>query len=207
MKLNFICLFFITLIVTTFSLGCLAEKQYGSLEYSVSIETDRDTLLYVPLMLDLPNQTVSDLINLIKVENDKQKLNVSYNVIDATYGKALSIRTSKSVTLKATLPYKEYLQSNQPILIDPANMHFDFSMKKNSSYYEGRGIESYHWIYFESSDGNATQRVKVKLDQKITTSGGVEYWTTYEDNTTNYGYSTLRPGWQFIRIESGVAVY
>lgn len=191
----------------TLSFGCLAETQYGSLEYSVSLETDKDTLLYIPLMLDLPTQTISDLINLIKVENNEQKLNVSYNVIDAKYGKALSIRTSKSVTLKAKLPYKEYLKSNQPILIDPANTHFDLSMKKNSSYYEGRGIESYHLIYFEPSNSNTTQQVKVKLDQKITTSSGVEYWTTYEGNTTNYGYSTLNHGWQFIRMESGVAVY
>ena len=81
------------------------------------------------------------------------------------------------------------------------------SMKKNSTYYEGRGIESYHWIYIEPISSNLTQHVRVELNQKIKTSGGVEYWQTYKDDTLNYGYSNYNSGWDLIRIESGVAVY
>ena len=184
----------------------MKEREYGVLEYSVSIKTDQSIVLYVPLMLDLPNQTVSNLIDLIKVENNEDQ-NISYDVVETSYGMALSIKTSKDVILKATMPYEEFFKKNHPILIDPDNLHFDMSMKKNSTYFEGRGIESSHWIYIEPISSNLTQHVMVELKQKITTSGGVEYWKSYKDDTLNYGYSNYNSGWDLIRIESGVAVY
>jgi len=207
LKTNYTILIFIIFTLIIISQGCLKTDQHGSLEYSVSVETDREIILYVPLTQDKQNQPVLDIINHIKVGNGNDNSNISYEVVDTKYGKALRIKTMGNTTLQSSWPYRKYLQNNPQILIDPDNMHFDMSMKKNSTFYEDRGTESYHWIFFETKNNNTTQYVKVKLDQKITTSGGVEYWTTYENDKLNYGYSTLKPGWQLIRIESGVAVY
>ena len=85
----------------------MKEREYGVLEYSVSIKTDQSIVLYVPLMLDLPKQTVSNLIDLIKVENNEDQ-NISYDVVETSYGMALSIKTSKDVILKATMPYEDF---------------------------------------------------------------------------------------------------
>lgn len=50
------------------SSGCLNEPEpHANIQFKISIWTDENATLYLPLPLDLPNYTVSDLVSLIEV--------------------------------------------------------------------------------------------------------------------------------------------
>lgn len=203
-----ISLIFLLIFVITFS-DCLTSESYVSIKYSVSIITEGNATVYVPVLLDLPEKNTSDMVSLFKLKTEPgSKINVSFKVVDTNFGASLRIKTNGNVTLEA-IAGGEYLKTHPEIPTHPfthgdfSPMFFDFSMRINTTYPENRAPESYYWAYFEP---NNQSEIKVKISQQ-TSYKGVESWDSLAGNSTYPGYFTLRHGWQTFRMEHGIGFY
>lgn len=156
MKSQKIKLILFILLIIIISSGCLKEPQpYGDIEYRVSIWTDENATLYLPLPLDLPNYTVSDLVSLIEVSEKSGDTQVSYDVADTIYGKALRVNTTGNVILSAKAGY-EYLETHPDVPVHPfipeqeEPMFFDLSMQVNQT----DKLNYERWIYLGAPDNS-----------------------------------------------------
>lgn len=200
---------FIILLIGSGISGCIeASEPYSPIKYSITIETNDQTTVYLPVLLDLPNNTVADLVDSLKVKmKEFPDVEVSYDVIDTIHGKALMINTSGNVTLKAVNNFK-YYDDHPEMPISPfiseyedEPKFFDFSMKKN----ETNPYVSFHYAYFESSNDH---QIKVKIVYEASTKVGGEYCTSLPDGTDERHYFfTMEPGWQVIGFEREVGYF
>lgn len=208
MNLTIYLIVTLLIFVITFS-GCLTSESYVSIKYSVSIITEDNATVYVPILLDLPDKNTSDMVSLFKLKTEPgSKINVSFKVVDTNFGASLRINTNGNVTLEA-IAGGEYLRTHPKIPTHPfthgdfSPMFFDFSMRINTTYPENRAPESYHWAYLEP---NNQSEVKIKISQQ-TSYKGIESWDSLEDNSTYPGYFTLKPGWQTINFDHVIGVH
>ena len=68
MKTTLIIYLLLLLISSSIS-GCIETSEpYSPIKYSITIETNDQTTVYLPVLLDLPNNTVADLVDSLKVE-------------------------------------------------------------------------------------------------------------------------------------------
>lgn len=180
-------------------------EPYGDIEYKVAIETDGNATLYLPLPLDLPNGTVSDLVSTLEVSEKSADTQVSYNVINTTYGKALCVVTTGNVVLSAHAGY-EYFETHPDVPVHPfipgqeEPMFFDLSLQKKPT----NKLNYERWAYL-GTDNNSS--IDIKVFERIITSYkyfGTESWKSLEDNSSYYGYFTLKPGWQIIEFDHGI---
>lgn len=191
------------------SLGCLESKPYANIQYIIIIETDQDVTTYLPIPLDLPNSTVSDLVPLIKIaEKENNKVTASYEIIDTEYGPALKIRTNGGVTLKAISDYK-YLQNHPQMPVRSFNLRtneplfFDLSMKTNQS--DPKNFS--RWAYLETPNNKKLNSIKVREILAISVDAGEELWSSLRDDSTISGNFTLKPGWQIINFDHAIGVH
>lgn len=199
---------FIALIVIAFSLGCLGKpKPYADIEYRVSIWTDENATLYLPLPLDLPNYTVSDIVSMLKVKEKSPDTQVSYYITDTIYGKALRIHTNGNVVLHSKAGY-EYLETHPDVPVHPfipgqnEPMFFDLSLQVNQT----DMLNYERWAYLEKENGKFAE-VKFFEYLDITTDPGVEGWLSLEENSPYYGNFTLKPGWQIIKFRHTIGYH
>lgn len=194
--------------IISISLGCLGKpKPYVDIEYRVSIWTNESTTMYLPLPLDLPNYTVSDLVSMLKVSEKSPDAQVSYDVIDTVYGKALRVDTSGSVVLQAKAGY-EYLETHPNVPVHPfipgqnEPMFFDLSLQVN----QDDKLNYERWAYLDSkNDPPADVKFFEYLD--VTTDPGVEGWLSLKENSPYYGNFTLKPGWQIIKFRHTIGYH
>ena len=201
-KLLILLSFFI--VIVTF--GCV-QKPYASIEYKISIWTDENATLYLPLPLDLPNYTVSDLVLLLKVSEKSADTQASYDIIDTIYGKALRINTTGNVVLYAKANY-DYLEAHPDVPVHPfipgqnEPMFFDLSLQVNQT----DKLDYKRWAYLEQKD-NLTIDIKVFELLDVTTDPGVEIWLSLKDDSPYYGNFTLKPGWQIIKFDHTIGYH
>lgn len=188
------------------SLGCLESKPYANIQYIIIIETDQDVTTYLPIPLDLPNSTVSDLVPLIKIaEKENYKVTASYEIIDTEYGPALKIRTNGGVTLKAISDYK-YLQNHPQMPVRSFNpkinepLFFDLSMKANQS--DPKNFS--RWAYLETSSNSP---IKVREVLAISVGAGEELWSSLNDDSSKTGNFTLKLGWQIVNFDHVIGIH
>ena len=208
MKTTLIIYLLLLLISSSIS-GCIETSEpYSPIKYSITIETNDQTTVYLPVLLDLPNNTVADLVDSLKVEmKESPDIEVSYDIIDTIHGKALRINTSGNVSLKAVSSFK-YYDSHPEMPITPfiskyedEPKFFDISMKTN----ETNPYVSFHNAYLENSNNH---QIKVKIVYEASTEVGGEYCTSLPDGTDERHYFfTMEPGWQVIGFEREVGYF
>lgn len=194
--------------VVSISSGCLGNpKPYADIEYRISIWANDSATLYLPLPLDLPDYTVSDMVSSIKVSQKSVYTQVSYDVIYTNYGKALRINTTGNVVLQAKAGY-EYLQTHPDVPVHPfipgqnEPMFFDLSLHVNQT----DKLNFERWAYLEKSnysDGN----IEIFEYLDVTTDPGTENWKTLGDDLLYYGNFTLKPGWQMIKFRHTIGYH
>ena len=202
MKNQKIKLILFILLIISISSGCLNEpKPHGDIEYRISIWTDEATTLYLPLPLDLPNYTVSDLVSMIEVSEKSADTQVSYDVIDTVHGKALRINTTGNVILSAKAGY-EYLESHPDVPVHPfipgqnEPMFFDMSLWVNKT----DKLNYERWTYLETTS-NSSINIKVFEFLYVGVDFGVEDWSSLKNDSLYYGNITLKLGWQIMRFD------
>ena len=190
------------------SSGCLNEsKPHANIQFKISIWTDEAATLYLPLPLDLPNYTVSDLVSLIEVSDKPDDTEVSYDVIDTLHGKALRVNTTGNVVLSAKAGY-EYLVTHPDVPVHPfipgsdEPIYFDFSLQVNQT----DKLNFSRWAYLDAAD-NYSANVKVFEWLTISTDPGAEGWKSLKDNSPYYGNFTIKPGWQIIKFDHGIGYH
>jgi len=203
----FVLLMILTLV--SISYGCLdAAKPHANIEYILIINTSENITAYFPVPLDLPNNTISDLVSLIRIdEKESDELVVSHETIKTEYGYALKVTTNGNVTLKATADY-EYLK-NHPLMpvgsfysqIDEP-LFFDMSMKTNGS---NNTLNLSYWAYLENA--NNEKPVKAREILVISVDAGEELWSSLKDDSSRSGSFSLKPGWQIINFTHMVGVH
>ena len=208
MKNQKIKLILFILLIISISSGCLNEpKPHGDIEYRISIWTDEAATLYLPLPLDLPNYTVSDLVSMIEVSEKSADTQVSYDVIDTVHGKALRVNTTGNVILSAKAGY-EYLETHPDVPVHPfipgqeEPMFFDLSMQVNQT----DKLNYERWIYLGAPD-NSDINLKVFQYLDIGVDAGGEGWLSLRENSPYYGNLTLKPGWQIIGFDHTIGYH
>ncbi|MDW7775210.1 MAG: hypothetical protein SCH39_02600 [Methanosarcinales archaeon] len=193
------------IILSTISMGCFSEpKPYGDIEYNVSIWTNETATLYLPLPLDLPDYKVSDLISDIKISKKSANTQVTYAVINTTYGKALRVKTTGDVVLSARVGY-EYLEMHPNMPIHPfvpgqnEPMFMDLSLR----YDKDDKLNYDRWAYLETSNDSGFN-VKVYERLSISADFGVESWRNRRDNSSYKGNLTFKPGWQIMKFNHDI---
>lgn len=197
------------LILVPISYGCLdMPKPHASIEYILIINTSENITAYFPVPLDLPNNTVSDLASLIKIdENENNELVASHEIIKTEYGYALKVTTNGNVTLKATADY-EYLKNHPQIPVGSfysqidEPLFFDLSMKINGS---NNTLNLSYWAYLENANNN--KPVKAREILVISVDAGEELWSSLKDDSSRSGSFTLKPGWQIINFTHMVGIH
>lgn len=188
--------------------GCISSESYSPIKYMITIETNEPTTLYLPVLLDLPDNTVADLVDYLKIEKkESPDIEVSYDVIDTIHGKALRINTSGNVSLMADSGFK-YYNSHSEMPLSPfkaeyenAPKFFNVSMK----IYEINTYTSFHWAYLET---NNTNQVKVRIYNRANTKmGGESYYSLSDGSDERNHFITIKPGWQPIGFQRKVGYY
>ncbi|MDW7775200.1 MAG: hypothetical protein SCH39_02550 [Methanosarcinales archaeon] len=187
------------------SSGCNDKSQsIGGIEYKIKIWTNEDTTLYLPLPLDLPSYTVSDLMSNIEITEKSEETQVSYKVINTSYGYALQINTTGDVVLSAKAS-KEYFKTHPNVPVHPfipgqnEPMFMDLSLQRNPT----NKINYEHWAYLET-ENNSSIDIKVYEWLGISSDFGYEGWTSLGDDSIYSGNFTLQSGWQKIRFEHNI---
>ncbi|MCX9014812.1 MAG: hypothetical protein OIN89_08485 [Candidatus Methanoperedens sp.] len=185
--------------------GCIdSSDQYSPIKYTITIETNDWATIYLPVLLDLPNNTVADLVSYLKVDKKKSSdIKVIYDIIDTNHGKALRINTSGNVTLKAVAG-NEYYKNHLELPITPfipgkeeQPKFFNMSMKVNKS--------NIHWAYLET---NADNQVKVQILSGANIKYGGEYLDSISDGSDDrLHFFTMEHGWQTIGFRRSVVYY
>ncbi|MCK5492404.1 MAG: hypothetical protein KAJ14_04760 [Candidatus Omnitrophica bacterium] len=201
-RINKLLILFIIIFISINSLGCSEKSQsINGIKYKIIIWTDEDAILYLPLPLDLPSYTVSDLMSKIEIMEKSEETQVSYEVINTTHGYALKISTAGDVVLYAKAG-EEYFETHPEVPVHPfipgqdEPMFFDVSLQVDQT----DKLNYERWAYLETKD-NSSINIKVFEWIGITTELGYESWTSLEDNSIYYGNFTLKPGWQIIGFE------
>ena len=186
-------------------MGCNEKSQpIGGIDYRINIWTDEDAILYLPLPLDLPSYSVSDLTSKIEITEKSGETNVSYEVINTTHGYALKISTTGNVVLSAKTR-KEYFKTHPDVPVHPfipgqnEPMFLDLSLHKNQT----DKLNYERWAYLETED-NTSIDIKIFEYLSICADFGCEGWDSIEDNSRYYGNFTLQPGWQIIRFKHNI---
>lgn len=188
--------------------GCISSESYSPIKYIITIETNEQATMYLPVLLDLPDNTVADLVYLLKVDTkESPKIKVSYDVVDTIYGKALRIATTGNVSLMADSSFK-YYDSHPEMPLSPfkaeyenAPKFFNVSMKIN----EKNAYTSFHWAYLET---NNTNQVKVRIYNRANTKmGGESYYSLSDGSDERNHFFTIKPGWQPIGFQRNVGYY
>ena len=202
-------LLILVLIVTmSISLGCLSEsKPYADIEYRVSIWTDGNATLYLPLPLDLPNSTVSDLISTIRVNEKSANTHVSYDIIETKYGNALCVNTTGNVVLSAKADF-DYLKEHSEVPVHPfipgqdEPMYFDLSLHANRK----DKLNYDRMIYLDISN-NPEADVKVFISFDVTSDPGSETWLSLKEKSPYYGNLSLKPDWQIMTFRHTIGYH
>ena len=188
--------------------GCTEKSEsYSPIKYGITIETDNKITVYLPVLLDLPNNTVADLVYLLEVDKKESDIEVTFDVIDTIHGEALRIDTTGNVSLKAVSSFKYYdTHPEMPITQFKAHYEnnpkfFNISMKIN----ETNPYTSFHWAYLETND---TDQVKVRIYNGANTKIGGEYYYSLSDGSDERNrFLTIKPGWQAIGFQRKVGYY
>ncbi|MDW7775207.1 MAG: hypothetical protein SCH39_02585 [Methanosarcinales archaeon] len=198
----------ILLIITIYlinSSGCTEKSQPpGGINYRINIWTDESAILYLPLPLDLPSYSVSDLTSKIEITEKSGNTDVSYEVINTTYGHALKISTTGNVFLSARVG-KEYFETHPEVPMHPfipgqnEPMFLDLSLQKNRS----DKLNYERWAYLET-ENNKYIDIKIFEYLVISDDFGSESWKSRGDNSSYYGNFTLLPGWQIVRFNHNI---
>ena len=203
MKTTVLISIFLLLIGMSIS-GCISSKPYSPIKYSITIETNNQTSVYLPVLLDLPENTVADLVDYLEVEiKESPDVKVFYDVIDTDHGKALRINTSGNVTLKA-VSSSNYFKTHSEMPLSPFKAEyegipkfFNMSMETNESYL--------HWAYLET---NADNQVKVQILSGANIKYGGEYLDSISDGSDDrLHFFAMEPGWQVIGFRRAVIYY
>lgn len=185
--------------------GCIEKREpYSPIEYEIVVETNDKATLYIPVLLDLPNNNVADLIDPLKVHKKEfRDTEVTFDIIDTIHGKALRINTSGNVTLKAVSSsnyYKTHPEIPMSLFISETETDlkfFNMSLKSNES--------SHYWAYLETTKDN---NVKVQITAGANVNAGGEYWTSRPDGSDERHYFfTMEPGWQLVGIRRSIIYY
>ena len=197
------------LTLVSISYGCLdATKPRANIGYILIINTSENITAYFPVPLDLPNNTVSDLVSLISIdEKENNELVVSHETIKTEYGYALKVTTNGNVTLKATADY-EYLKNHPQMPVGSfysqidEPLFFDLSMKTNGS---NNTLNLSYWVYLENA--NNEKPVKAREILVISVDAGEELWSSLKDDSSRSGSFSLKPGWQIINFTHMIGVH
>ena len=209
MKNKNLLILLIAVSLVALSGGCLdTPKPHANIDYIVIIETLENVTIYLPVPLDLPSNTVSDLVSSIKVdEKENDEIKIFFDVVDTEHGSALRVITNGNVTLKATSD-NEFLQKHPQIPVgsfySPSNepLFFNLSMKIN----ENNIVQNYsHWAYLYTTNNEAT--IKVREVLVISVDAGEELWLSLKDNSSKSGSFTLKPGWQLVKFKHLIGVH
>ena len=202
-KIHKLFIFTIIIFISINSLGCSDNSQsINGIKYKIMIWTDENATLYLPLPLDLPNYTVSDLTSNIEITEKSEETQVSYEVINTTYGYALKINTTGNVVLYAKAG-AEYFETHPDAPVHPfipgqdEPMFIDLSLQVNTT----DKLNYDRWAYLETEE-NSSINIKVFEWIGITTDFGYEGWKSLKDDSPYYyGNFTLKPGWQVVEFE------
>jgi len=199
---------FIILLVGSVISGCSEKREpYYPIEYEIIVETNDKATVYLPILLDLPDNKVADLAKSLKVKKSKSpNVEITYDIIETIHGKALRINTTGNVTLKA-VSSNNYYKTHPAIPLHPfipGNENyakfFNMSMNVNES--------SYHWAYLESNNNNNHSPIKVLIISAANTKIGGEYLVSEPDDTDDRQFFfSLEPGWQKIVIRRSTIYY
>jgi len=196
---------FVIIILYINSSGCNEKSQpIGGINYRINVWTDEDAILYLPLPLDLPSYSVSDLTSKIEITEKSGETSVSYEVINTTHGYALKISTTGNVVLSAKVG-KEYFETHPEVPVHPfipgqnEPMFLDLSLQKNQT----DTLNYERWAYLETED-NSSIDIKIFEYLVISDDFGSESWKSRGDNSRYYGNITLQPGWQIIRFKHNI---
>ena len=196
-----ILFFLIIILVISVTQGCsFKSKPNANIQYQVSIWTDGNTTVFLPLPLNLPNYSVSDLVSMIELSEKSPDTEVSYDVVDTIHGKALRINTTGNVVLLAKTDYS-YLETHPELPVHPfipgqnEPMFFDLSLQVNKT----DKLNYERWAYLKIND-NAHHYIKVDEWLVVSTDMGAEGWLGLIENSSHYGNVTLEPGWQIINF-------
>lgn len=202
-RINHLLIVIIILISITIS-GCTEQNEpYSPIKYIVKIETNDKAVVYLPVLLDLPDNTVADLVSSFNIDKKKsQNIEITYDVIDTIHGKALKVYATENVTIKAVSSNKYY--KNHPEIpitrfipgTEGEQKFFNMSMKTN---------EGSYWAYLDTNPDN---QVKVLIYAGADINVGGEYWTSQPDGSDNRNYFfTMKPGWNKIGLRRSIIYY
>jgi len=203
-KISYVLIFIILIMGSVIS-GCSEKREpYYPIEYEIIVETNDQATVYLPILLDLPNNTIADLAKSLKVKKSKSpNEEITYDIIETIHGKALRINTTGNVTLNAVSSNK-YYKTHPAIPLHPfipGNENnakfFNMSMRINE--------RNSYWAYLESENGN---NVKVQITCGADVNEGGEYWTSQPDGSDKRHYFfSLKQGWQSIGIRRSIIYY
>lgn len=190
--------FLLLLLLVSFS-GCSTSPPI-EYQYTIDVVADGDTTLYLPVALDA--NTSEDRIDEGGVEGQRKVADlvddfeivgkgngVKFNVSKTEKGRALTIHSDGSFTLKAEADYN-YLNthpvSGSQTLGEP--IYFDLTMPKTSNTY---------WAYLDTEGSGS---VKIRYELGVSKANYGETYSTEDIEKSDDGYVELENGWQLIKI-------